>query len=286
MAKKTSADNIVMMGGSAVAAALVGYLIISYTYFNETPVGCMDGYAQSVRFGLQSTEGLPLSTIELQAQAGRDEQGLMHNAKVVNADGAPMSRVLEVRLGRADGSDPASAVGVHFPWRPDGSHRAGSACLRYSVFVPENFDFNTVGTLPGLFGGAVPDRSEQAGEGGFALRTRWGKDGDMQFIAEAKPASESGRFVVNRFGSVHMKSGRWVTFEQELKLNAAGAKDGEMRVWLNGDKVVDKKGLKLREDDTVGIDGVAVTIGLAGKAQDVPVNDARLQITPIDYGWK
>ena len=73
--KKTSADHIVLFGAGVAATVLLGYLGISYKYFNDTPVGCMDGYVAAVRFGLQSSDGLPLSMIELQAQAGlSDEQ--------------------------------------------------------------------------------------------------------------------------------------------------------------------------------------------------------------------
>ena len=287
MAKKRSADQIMQISGGAIAAALIGYLVVSYTWFNDAPVGCMDGYQQAIRFGLQNSDGLPLSTIELQAQAGPSEQGLMQNAKVVNAESAPMPRVLEVKLGRADASNVQSPIGVHFPWRPESSHSTNSACLRYSVRLPENFDFAHAGTLPGLFGGPAPDRFEQAGaESGFALRTRWGKDGDAQFVAESKAVGDNGRYFINRPGTIRLASGHWVTLEQELKMNTPGQRDGEMHVWMNGKKVVEKKGLKLREEDTFGIDGVAVTIGLSGKPQDVPESEARLMISPIDYGWK
>ena len=286
MAKKTSADQIVLIGAGVAAGLLVAYLGISYTYFDDTPVGCMDKYTSAVRFGLQTSDGLPLSMIELQAQAGGEERGLMQNAQIVNVDNAPMSRVLQVSLGRADGSDPQSAIGVHFPWRPDGSHTAGSGCLRYSVMLPEDFDFSTPGWLPGMFGGTTPDREELTSEDAFALRTRWGRDGDTLFIAQSKAADQSGRLAVNRPGSVRLERGRWFTLEQELVLNSAGAADGVVRVWIDGVKVIDKTGLKLREDEVTGISGVAATVALAGNAQDVPANDKiRLFISPIDFGW-
>ncbi len=286
MAKKTSADQIVQIGAGLAAAVLVGYLGISYKFFSDVPVGCMSNYPNAVRFGLQHGDGLPLSMIELQAQAGGEERGLMRNARIVNADRGPVARVLEVKLGRADASDPDSAVGIHFPWRPDGNHDARSGCLRYSVYLPENFDFSSGGMLPGLFGGSTPERLELTNDDAFALRTRWGRDGDTQVFVQAKAAPDNGR-VVSRPGSVRLQRGRWVTLEQELVLNTAAASDGEVRVWLDGEQVAEKKGLKLREGDAPGIDGVAATVGLAGKSRDVPASDeARLQITPIDFGWR
>ncbi len=287
MAKKTSADHIVLIGAGVAAAILLGYLGISYTYFDDTPVGCMDGYNEAVRFGLQTSEGLPLSMIELQAQAGGEELGMMQNAQIVNVDNAPVARVLEVKLGRVDGSDPQSAVGVHFPWRPDGSQNARSGCLRYSVLLPEDFDFSMPGWLPGMFGGMTPQREELNNEQSFALRTRWGRDGDTLIIVQSNVADETGRLVVSRPGSVRLDRGRWVTLEQELVLNSTGARDGAVRVWVDGVKLVEKKDLKLREDELTGISGVAATVGLAGNTQDVPVNDTiRLQISPIDFGWR
>lgn len=286
MAKKTSADRIVQVGGGLVAVALVAYLGISYKYFNEVPLGCMGSYPHAVRFGLQSSDGMPLSMIELQARAGGEERGLMQNARIVKADDAPISRVLEVKLGRADASDAESAVGIHFPWRPDGSSEARSACLRYSVYLPENFDFSTSGMLPGLFGGPTPGRLELNGDDGFALRTRWGRDGETQIFVQSKVVSDKGRQFVTQPGNVRLRSGRWVTLEQELVLNSAGASDGEVRIWLDGTKVVEKKGLKLREGDTPSIAGVAATVGFASKPNDVPVSgDGHLQITPMDFGW-
>jgi hypothetical protein len=285
--KKTSADHIVLFGAGVAAAVLLGYLGISYKYFNETPVGCMDGYVTAVRFALQSSDGLPLSMIELQAQAGREEQGLMHNVRIVNVERAPMPRVLEVRLDRADSTDPESAVGVHFPWRPNGSHRARSGCMRYSVYLPDDFDAPLPSMLPGMFGGPTPDRSELTSEDGFALRTRWTKDGDVQIMAQSKAVSDMGRLIMSRPGAVRLERGRWVTLEQELVLNAPGVNDGAVNVWLNGIKVIERTGLKLREDESVGIDGVAATVGMIGKPSEIPTSDkARVRITPIDFGWR
>jgi hypothetical protein len=287
MAKKTSADRIVLVGGGLVATVLVAYLGISYKYFNDEPTGCMASYPQAVRFGLQNRDGRALSMIELQAVAGREERGLMQNARIVTADDAPTPRVLEVNLGRADASDPGSPIGIHFPWRPDGSNDARSACLRYSVLLPEDFDFSAGGVLPGLFGGAMPGRSELANESGFVLRTRWGNGGEAQISVQSGAVSETGRAIVSQSGSVRLKRGHWVTLEQELVLNTAGANNGEVRVWLDGTKVVEKKELKVRGDDASGINGVDATVGIAGNPKDVAAGDhARLKISAWEFGWR
>lgn len=78
-----------------------------------------------------------------------------------------------------------------------------------------------------------------------------------------------------------------MTLEQELVLNAPGASDGEIRVWIDGLKVVEKKGIKLRKGETPGIDGVAATVGFIGNAREITAGgEAHLQITPLDFGWR
>ena len=233
MSKKASADQIVRYGGGIAALVLVGYLGISYKYFNHVPIGCMESYPQVVRFGLESSDGLPISMIELQARAGREERGLMQNARIANVDNAPVSRVLDVNLGRADVADPESAMGINFPWRPDGIQNARSACLRYSVFFPQDFTFSVPGVLPGIFGGATPTQSDATSENSFALNARWSRDGDMMFIAQSKALPDNGKLLVNPMTRVHLQAGRWVTLEQELVLNTPGASDGEVVIWLD-----------------------------------------------------
>ena len=287
MAKKKSADEIVRYGGGIAAVALVAYLGISYKYFNHVPVGCMEGYPQAIRFGLQSRDGIPLSMIELQAQAGREEKGLMRNARIVNVDDAPISRVLDVNLGRADASDPESEVGIEFPWRPNGNLNAHSACLRYSVLLPEKFQFSGGGNLPGMFGGQMPGRMELTNDDSFVLRALWSRGGDAIFVAQSKALPENDRLLVNAMNKTPLQLGRWVTLEQELVLNAPGASDGEIRVWIDGLKVVEKKGIKLRKGETPGIDGVAATVGFIGNAREITAGgEAHLQITPLDFGWR
>lgn len=287
MAQKTSADSIVLVGGGIAVAVLVGYLVISYRYFSEVQIGCMAGYPQAVRFGLQNNEGLPLSMIELQAQAGREELGLMQNAKIVSVEAGPMERALDIKLGRADDMDPHSPVGVHFPWRPDGSGRAKSACLRYSVFLPDNFDFANAGLLPGLFGGAKPERTEIKEGQGFVVRMRWGREGDTMILEHTKTANGSNNQVLNRPGTIKLQKGRWMTLEQEVVLNSAEKQNGELHVWVDGTKVIENKKLKLIEDGALGIDGVAATVGLAGEGKEIPKGDAgHLWITGLDFGWK
>ena len=71
-----------------------------------------------------------------------------------------------------------------------------------------------------------------------------------------------------------------------MVLNAPGKKNGSVRVWLDGEKVVDAKKLMFRQDDAIGLDGVAAAVAFSGKDAEVPDTDTRVSLTPIDYGWR
>lgn len=287
MAKKASAQSIVNIGGGIAATLLVAYLVISYRYFDDTPVGCMAAYTNAAKFDLQNSQGLPMSMIELQARAGTGEQGLMHNASIVNLSEGPAAAALEVKLGRADPNDSTSPIGIHFAWRPLGIAGATHACLRYSVLLPEDFDFSLGGTLPGIFGGTMPDRVEPAGEKSFALRTHWFRNGASQFRVQSKSVNDNGTLSIGREGAVKLARGRWMTIDEEVVLNSAGAADGVVRIWVDGKKVAENKKLKLREDERTGIDGVVATVGFSGNARDISSSaNGSLRLSPIEFGWR
>ena len=111
-------------------------------------------------------------------------------------------------------------------------------------------------------------------------------NGDAIIVALAKTVSDQGTMALNRLKPVKLQPGQWMTIEQEVVLNTPGTDNGAVRVWIDGQQEVDAKDLKLREDDSVGLDGVDNTIGFTGKAAEIPVGGAQLWITPIEYGWK
>lgn len=288
MAKKTSAQTIVNVTGGTVAALLIGFMVIKWRYIDVPPTGCMESYAQVVRFNLEKRDGQPISMIELLARAGHLEQGLRVNANVVKLEGAPTGTGMEVRAGRADATDPASAIGINFQWRPQALRGANSACLRYSVLIPQEFDYSFGGFLPGLYGGALPERSDKAQDKGFVSRMMWTRDGAGVVLAQSKSVGENGfRVIGNAAGKLHLSRGRWTTIEQELVLNAPDRDNGQIRVWVDGELLVDEKKVRLREEQWPVIDGVATTIGFNGQGHTVPAgNPSMLRITAFDLGWR
>lgn len=285
MSSKTSVDMIVKVGASGVAVLLIAYATISYMWLERPVPGCMADYQRLATFDLTSSDGDLLSPIELQARAGNGERGVTENARIVPVSNGPSSAALEVRLGYVDPSASNTATGVDFVWRPAASERATSACLRYSVWLPDGFDFARGGSLPGFFGGQLPEGTGKV-DGGVDLRPRWYRDGSTDFSLRAPLVEQQGRnSIVYRGGS--FARGRWTTVEQELTLNAPGLSDGAVRVWQDGVVVVDRKRLKMREDSSISIDGVRASVGFSTFARQLPTGEpGTLRLTPIEMAWR
>lgn len=280
MSRKTSADTIVKLGAGGAALLLGLYAIGSYT-LTEPPVpGCMAQFERTAVFDLSSTDGAPLSGIELQARAGAGEVGIMENTKVVAVTEGPSPYAIEVALAPADGQ----ASGFDFVWRPIEAG-AKSACLRYSVWLPEKFEYGPGGNLPGLFGTEAGSETADAAAAPLRMRTRWQREGMTEVVAKA-PATQSN---VRAFPSREklFKRGQWNSFEQELVVNAPGADDGRLKLWINGKQVIDERRLAVSKERQIAIAGVLASVGFAGSAKAQPNADtARLQLSPIEIGWR
>lgn len=283
MANKTSATTIVNVGGSVVALLLATYGIASYMLFEAEIPGCMADYQRTATFDFTATDGALLTPIELQARAGNGERGVSENARIVPVSDAPSPAALEVALGfAAEGKGP----GVSFLWRPALGEHAKSACLRYSVWLPKEFDFARGGNLPGFVGGERLSNVERP-TAGFELRTKWYREGVTDFVLKS-PQTEhaNGQSIGMRAGSY--ARGRWIAIEQELRLDQPGAKDGKFRVWMDGSLIVDERRLNTRKEDNFAIDGVAANIGfVTGNNRQVPSGDAgTLRLSPIELAWR
>lgn len=279
---------IVNVTGAALATVLIGYMFIHYRYLDVEPTGCMEAYGNALRFNLAKADGSLLSAIELQARAGHEERGLMQNASVVALSDAPVTSGLEVQAGR-DQSSTSSIIGINFPWRPRALNGAQSACIRYSVYLPQDFDYGAGGILPGFFGGALPARLELVGDQSFVARAMWTKEGDAAVWLQGKPLNEHAtRVLSNPASPIKLEPGRWITIEHELVLNSPGNADGQVHAWIDGVKVLDEKGVNLRQDASTGIDGVAATVGYAvlDNGKTPAAEKAKLRITAMDIGWR
>lgn len=285
MSQKMSATTIVNIGAAGIALALVGYGLVTTFVLDGPAPGCMANYARTATFDLTSSNGGPLSLIELQARAGNGERNIVENARIVPVSDGPAPAALEIKLGlpeRATGSD---ATGVLFKWWPMAGDRASAACLRYSVYMPDDFDFATGGSLPGLIGGDVARQGSDA-KSGFEFSTRWQHGGTVGFVLKAPEVQPQGPTRFDNFVTT-LPRGRWISMEQEIQLDQPGANDGVLRVWLDGRLVVNQNALDFRKDGDLSIDGVHANVGFVVGPRKLPQGQAgTLMLSPIELAWK
>ncbi len=127
--------------------------------------------------------------------------------------------------------------------------------LSYYVRFAEGFDFVKGGKLPGLFGGIgasggnVPD-----GTDGFSARLMWRKNGQGEVYAYL-PTSDAHGTSIGR-GAWRFQSGIWYKLEQEIKLNTPDQADGEIRIWVNDNLVLEQSEIVFRTANSLEIDGI------------------------------
>lgn len=132
---------------------------------------------------------------------------------------------------------------------------AQCATLTYKVRFPQNFDFVRGGKLPGMYGGVGNSGGRMpTGLDGFSTRFMWLSGGRGQVYAYLPTSVNYGTSI--GAGQFSFIRGVWNSLRQEVRLNQPGYNDGRIRVWLNGNNVVDQGNLRFRDVHQLGIDGV------------------------------
>ncbi len=279
--------NMLLFNGAGVMTGLivVGYTISSF-FHTETVPTCATRYNKALVFGLETNAG-PMSSIELQSRAGQREWGVLENAKVVRVSGAPAPAVVEVQLERAKTSpvvDGLPLSGIGMSWVPPGFTNIDAACLSYSVWVPEDFDFGRRGALPGLYGGNRPEANpvQNDPKRGFLAHVAWGLGGEGQphglFLNAPDPRGGA------LGGTFSLVRGAWSRLDQEVVLNKGEAPDGLYRLWVNGKLVVDNPGVQWRKDDKLHLTGVAGDVLYVPDA--TKKGSTMLRFSPPVVGWR
>jgi hypothetical protein len=239
---------------------------------------CSARYPAATEFSLTSETGQPMTPAELQARTGSESRGLLENASVVKRANAPSPAVLEVHLADQSGSETASG-GIGFRWAPGGLESAGSACLRYRVWLPKGFKFGDAGVLPGLFGG------DPAGEKAFVSRLVWSREGKGGIGLEV-PGSERGNSKFIKGHDFNFDTEQWIKIEQELRVNSPGGKDGIIRLWVDGNLVVEQTNVVLRSDVQSSIRGVVGDVGYGSSKKPKDGTQSALSLTPLTVSWR
>jgi hypothetical protein len=265
--------------GALLGLFVVGY-IISAAFYKQEAESCRSRYPAPMLFALRGEDGAELTPIELQARTGLSEWGMLNNAKVV--DEGPGGAALQISLAPVPDREANSsqrANGVGFAWLPARGANANAACLSYSVWLPEDFDFASGGLLPGIVGGGPQAQiGPNMAAGELGTRAGWSAEGSGGLSVEGL---NSGYRSVGRSGFT-LARGRWIAIEQELVLNAPGKTDGLARLWVDGKLKGEGTRLELRKTGEATIAGVLADVGYLGK----PKKPGMLRLSAFELAWR
>ena len=158
---------------------------------------------------------------------------------------------------------PQGGAGFLYP----GPHPAAlpRACLSYDIRFPEGFDFVRGGKLPGLYGGGAPSGGAAVtDESGFSVRLMWRKDGAGEAYAYTLDKRNPSYGDSIGRGSWRFMPGQWQHVDLELGVNTPGKADGVLRVWVDGELVIERLDTTYRARASAGIDGMMFSTFFGG----------------------
>ncbi len=272
-----------------VAVAIVA-LAVHGALHKEVAVPCSDRYGNGTLFGLQDKSGAAISTVDLQGRlAGRD-WGVLENMKIVPLKDGPAPVAMQISLPKVADKTEGSAKpksGMGFTWLPSKLPAAKAACLTYHVWLPEDFNFGTGGSLPGLFGGETTDTPTSNHKAGFSTRNAWAEEGQAQVRTITADGPKGASFAIDP-DNLRLERGRWIRLEQEVVLNQPGEEDGILRVWVDGKLRLENTEMVFRKDERSTFRGVIADVHYSNSALTaVPApKTTALQMTPFELRWE
>jgi hypothetical protein len=270
---------LINVAGSLVGIAVVAYVVYA-AFHTDVAQACSARYPAGTRFSLSTADGKPLTAIQLQARAGARDMGVIDNASVIQVDGAPSPEVLEVKLRKLPGDADTSATarnGIAFHWAPLGLGDASSACLTYSLWLPDKFAFGDGGVLPGIFA-RVPGTPADAASEQLSVTPQWDGEGRPLLGATLR-----GGGIRRMTGTASpLPTNRWFKVEQEIVLSDPGKPNGVARVWIDGELAVEDERAPLRRDAEKRISGVLVEAGY----RRAPAEPGILRLSPFEISVK
>ncbi|HEY9649617.1 MAG TPA: hypothetical protein V6C95_03065, partial [Coleofasciculaceae cyanobacterium] len=214
------------------------------------------------------------------------------NATVITDPSGKFAKVLRVRYP-AGSASPAVSRKYNVPlggtqfYSTLGITATNSLRLSYYLRFSENFDFVKGGKLPGLFGGdGASGGTIPNGTDGFSTRFMWRKNGDGEVYAYLPTSNEYGTSIGR--GNWRFQPGRWYRLEQEVRLNQPGQNNGQIRVWLDGQEVLEQQGLTFRSIDQLKINGIFFSTFFGGNdtswatPKDVYVDFANFSVMAVN----
>ena len=149
--------------------------------------------------------------------------------------------------------------------------------LRYDLKVSEDYDFRLGGKLPGLTsgggrytGGHKPDQGQ-----GWSARYMWREHGNM--VLYLYSLDMKGKWGDDHpFAMPPLERNRWYRVEQHIRINQQNQSDGLIEVWVDGEKVLNLTGIRLRLGDLGQIDSFFFSTFFGGNTPEWgPLNDCK-----------
>jgi hypothetical protein len=242
---------------------------------------CSDRYATSMAFPLERNGAL-VTAADIQARSGGGDASLLQNLQVAALKAGAVSVAMGVSLPKGSGA-PSSATaikgGISFPWQPRSLKDKVAVCLSYKIMLPEDFEFNRGGALPGLSG-----QDEQSGDG-FLVRPTWAQDGTIGMASFATLGGQKFKQQDDTLGSA-IPRGRWVSVDQEVVLNAPDQENGVLRIWIDGALTLDRSDLAYRVKPEVAVSMVAADFFYEGdEMSGRSPRDAKVWLSPFEVRW-
>ena len=287
---KPTKQNLMLFNGAAallIGASLV-YAVRSLL-FSEAIPPCSERYPRAVQMALESG-GRPVAAADLQARATGSDWSLLERTEVVKVTAGPAKYAVRVDLAAA-GAENNSREGAGFIWAPRAMKATTAACLAYSAFLADGFQFGGGGRLPGLMGvfgdGAAPSEASgrnpqpEAAPTSFSTSAGWKEDG----IGDVVPLGPNLTLLLRGgYSKFEMPRGKWVRLEQEVVLGEPGNDDGFVRLWLDGELVLD--GTLMNSQKSAAITGVLSEVVLPGQKVDPKAKNQKVSVSPYVVYWK
>jgi len=196
MNKKLNINSILFNLAGVGMIVIAGGYAVGSLFHREVSSACFSRYSDSHVMSITTPSGRPMNPVQLSTSLARTQWGVDRNVQVRNANHTPVANTLQVALRKGasnpyQNSEPKS--GAAFSWAPHQFAPVESACLRYRIQFPKDFDFGRGGLLPGFYGGQLwrPDRRAD-GVTAFASRLLWREEGRVAIFAQSADTLEGG----------------------------------------------------------------------------------------------
>jgi hypothetical protein len=279
--KLPSTRFMLFNGAALLIVGFAGVTVLRSMFFHDDAPVCTERYLVGGQLSIER-DGQPLASEEFQARMSGSDWGLVGSTRVVKLKSGPAPHAMEFALAKARDERP----GIGFAWTPSSFKPAEAACLSYSIYLSEDFDFGKGGRLPGLYGVAADQEQGAARNPAFSTLYAWRADGNGD-IHTHLPGHTTGRPLGNDRKGFSFPRGQWVRLDQEVVLNTPGYKDGVLRIWVDGQLRFQKSDLGFRAPEgpteQARIAGVLSEIVMPG---DKPTDKHKIWLSPFELRWR